>query len=81
MDGPYVTVTYVVASTTTKRKSADIHVKIVTSRVHTDPLNVEEEEEKTTGTTIRRKGSGDQEVMRNPNTKEHQKDRGLPGRH
>ena len=55
--------------------SANIPAIIVTYGVHTDPRNVEEEEEKTTGTTIRRKGSGDQEAKRNSYTKEHQKDR------
>ena len=40
VDGPYVTATYVEGSTKT-RKSANIHVNIVTYGVHTDPRNVE----------------------------------------
>ena len=80
MDGPNVTATYVEGGTTA-RKSANIHVNIVTYGVPTDPKNVEEKEEKTTGTTTRRKDSGGQEARTNRHTKEHLTDKELLGNH
>ena len=80
MDEPNVTATYVEGGTTA-RKSANIHVNIVTYGVHTDPRNVEEEEGKTTGNTIRRKDSGDQKARTKHHTKDHQTDKELLENH
>ena len=79
MDGPNATATCVEEGTTV-RKSANTHVNIVTLEAPTDPQSVEEEEEKT-GTTTRRKDSGDQKARTKHHTKDHQTDKELLENH